>query len=99
MPASRAGEATPRPPAVGVFHGRHDPAGRLPDQRVGAGRRAAVVGAGFEGDVGGGARASSPAIAQGMDFGVGSPARMPALRRHIRRRGRSRTDARDWAWW
>ena len=40
---------------VGVFHGRDDASDAGFDQRLCAGRRAAMVGAGLEGDIGGGA--------------------------------------------
>ncbi len=58
---------------VGVFERGHDAAYARGDQRVAAGRRAAVVSAGLQCDVGGGAAdvsASIGRIAQGHHLGV-----------------------------
>ena len=64
------GEATAGNQRIGVFHGRDDAADAGSNQRFRAGRRAPVVAAGFERDVGGGTARPLAGGAQGMDFGM-----------------------------
>jgi hypothetical protein len=74
-PAARR-RATPRRPRAGRGRGGdHDARDARGDQRVGAGRRAAVVGAGLEGDVGGGAARALPGGGERDGLGVRPPAR------------------------
>ena len=72
MPAARK-RAMPRPATcrVRVFDGDDDLGNAGVDQRIAARRRAAVVRAGFERDVGGGAAGRGAGGAQRHDFGVG----------------------------
>jgi hypothetical protein len=85
----QVGDAAPGDPGVGVLD-RDDDAGDAGcDQGVGAGRRAPVVGAGFEGDEGGGTACRLARGGERTDLGVvpaGSPGR--ALADH----GAVRTD-------
>ena len=56
---------------IGVLHGDDDAGHPGLDQRPGAGAGAALMGAGFQGHVGGGAAGGLPRRAQGVDLGVG----------------------------
>jgi hypothetical protein len=71
MPASRI-RSSPvlETRGIRIDDRRHDPGHTRLDQGVGAGRCPAVMTAGFEGDVGGGASSRCAGIAQGVDFGV-----------------------------
>ena len=55
---------------IGVLHGRHHAPDTGLDQRFGTGRRAPVMAAGFEGDVGGGTAGALAGLTQRMDFGM-----------------------------
>jgi hypothetical protein len=84
MPASarRAGHAGDL--RVGVLHRRDHPRHAGLDQRIGARRRAAMVAARFEGDVGTGATGALAGLAQGVHFGMGlAGAHVPAFADHF----------------
>ena len=67
---AQAGEARARDPFVGVVERDDDPGDAGRDQRVGARRRVAVVGAGLERAVRGGAAGPVAGVAQRRDLGV-----------------------------
>ena len=80
---TQPGQPLARHLRIGVFHGGHHPRHAGLDEGVGAGGRAAVVAAGFQGDVGGGAARALPGLAQGMHFRMGlAGALVPALAQH-----------------
>ena len=66
--------ATPRDARVGIFQGADDPRHARHDQRLGAGRCLAMVGAGFKADIGRGATRVIARRGQGHPFGMGAPA-------------------------
>ena len=65
---------------VGVGDGVADGGDSCRDQRVGAGRGAAVVGARFEGDVDGRAARAVASVGERLDLGVVAPGRLRAPR-------------------
>ena len=67
---AQAGDALSSHKRVGVAAGDDGAGNTGGDERVGAGRGAAMMGAGFEGDVGGGATGGIARCAQGVYFGV-----------------------------
>ena len=70
------------------------------DQRIGAGRRAAHVRAGFERDVGGGAARLHARLAQRVDFGMGlAGAQVDSPRRRPCPCARSRSRPSGSVWW
>ena len=64
------GQPLARHQGVGVLHGGHHAAHAGADQGFGAGRSTAVVGAGLEGNVSGGALRGVAGLAQGVHFGM-----------------------------
>lgn len=64
-------QATPTHLGIGIDHGRHHPGHAGVDQRFGAGRGTAMVGAGFEGHIGGSTTGVVTGGAQGIDLGMG----------------------------
>ena len=69
-------EPLPRHPRVAVLDGADHAGDAGGDQRLGAGRGAAVMGAGLERDIGGGAARQLPGLGQRQGFGMGPPARL-----------------------
>ena len=67
----QAGDAATGHPRVGVDHGHHHLGDAGLDQRLGAGRCAAVVAAGLQGHDQGAAAGSCPGLGQGSHFGMG----------------------------
>ena len=81
---AQQGEATTGDQRVRVFHRGDDTGDAGLDQCFGAGRGAAVVGAGFEGDVGGCAAGPLARHREGVDFGMGLAGTvMPAFTDHF----------------
>jgi len=59
---------------VGIIHGRDNPGDTGMDQCLGTGLRLALMGAGFEGHIGGGIAGSFAGGGKGTGFGVGAAA-------------------------
>lgn len=77
-------QALPRHLRVRVLHGSHHPRHTGVDQRFGTGRRAAMVAARLQGDVGAGTAGTLTGLAQGMHFGMRlAGAHVPAFADHF----------------
>jgi hypothetical protein len=68
------GVAAPRDARVGIAGGTDDAGDAGGDQRLGARGRAAMMGAGFERDIGGGAARPRTGLGQRLRFGMGTAA-------------------------
>ncbi len=64
-------QATPTHLGIGIDHGRHHPRYASVDQRLGAGGSSTVMGAGFEGYIGGSTTGVVTGGAQGVNLGMG----------------------------
>ena len=76
-------QAAPAHLGIGIHHGSHHPGHPGLDERLGAGRRATMMGAGLQGHIGGGTAGLFPCRVQGIDLGMGLTGPLvPALPHH-----------------